>query len=286
MPSINQALGMPNAPKGRFVNPGAAKKWADIVAHMEVSAVLSDLDGTWADEVPGNDMPDVHPDTPTVFGQLSERMLAAAVSGRDDRAIEEVYGIRHTKVHRISEYGCGYSYDGDYTDWVERPGGLDDFNQTLDLILKGIGVYDRVVTQKKPHLSCVHFQGVSDRGVVDILANCINLLAVQHGLTVRKGRGFIEVGPEVDKGNAIWRLFHERDIKPYGVVFLGNSSGDEPARKTLRYLEKWGVVTAFVCVGHDDRALAERSDIHLDRPDETRKLLTWLRDGTGRMMAS
>jgi trehalose 6-phosphate phosphatase len=111
---------------------------------------------------------------------------------------------------------------------------------------------------------------------LDPLREPVAHLGEQLGLDVHRGRGVLELRlPGYDKGTALRRLVDE--VRPAGVLFVGDDVGDLPAFEAVAQLRRDGTPAWSVAAASADvPEVAQAADVRVDGPAGVVALLTEL----------
>jgi trehalose 6-phosphate phosphatase len=184
--------------------------------------VASDFDGTLAPIVAEPERARMLPEARSALERLVPLVLRVAVlSGRPTAVLERQVGIEGVLL--LGDYGL---VEAD----AEERRALDRFNrEAARLLARQRGVR----LESKPGSTSVHFREAPELG--PSLGPLLEPLVLAAGLRWRPGRMVVEVMPaRADKGGALRRLVEQ--LRPGGVVFAGDDTGDQPAFELLASL--------------------------------------------------
>jgi trehalose 6-phosphate phosphatase len=244
-----------------------------------------DFDGTLSPIVPDPDAARGHPDVPETLTRLAGLgVRVAVVTGRPaGKAVEYAAIASVPGLVVLGHYGTERWEDGRIT----APGdiaGVRAAKEALPGLLERLGAPAGTYVEDKGAAVAVHTRRTPDpQGVLDLLREPLDRLAVDNGLVVEPGRFVLELRPPGgDKGAALRGLVRECPATPSAVVFVGDDLGDLPAFDAVDELRSRGVPGLLVCSGSTEvTAVAERADLVVDGPDGVVALLRAVADAAG-----
>jgi len=245
-------------------------------ADLAHALVAVDFDGTLAPIVP--DPADSRP-APGAIDAL--RTLAvrgaqvAVITGRDARTVVGLGGLEAIPAVIVEGlYGAEQWHDGRLITLPEPEALLRLREQLPPLVAAG----DPQLWVEDKRLSLVvHGRRAADpEAALDPLREPVARLGERLGLDVHRGRGVLELRlPGYDKGTALRRLVDE--VRPAGVLFVGDDVGDLPAFEAVAQLRRDGTPAwSVAAVSADVPEVAQAADIRVDGPAGVVALLTEL----------
>jgi len=182
--------------------------------------VATDFDGTISEIVDDPARARLLPEAGEAIQRLVRRVLRVAViSGRSDEFLRSQ--MPFTGVILMGNYGQSRLTH-------EERQQLHRFNQEAEQLTQG---QEGVWLEAKPASSSIHFRSRTDAGPQ--LLSSLAPLAESLNLVMRRGRMVLEVMPaQAEKGEALNRLM--KDLRPEGVVFAGDDTGDRAAFEQVR----------------------------------------------------
>ncbi len=274
------------------VTPQAQERYDAVVAAGAGLVVGVDFDGTLSPIVPDPARAHIHPDGPTVLGELGRVVRAVAViTGRPAAQVAEL-GRLEEVADRLAGAGEVLVL-GQYGDqrWDSRsrtvespdpPEELAAFRERLPALLESAEAGQAYVEDKGLAVA-VHTRRLADpRAAYERLRPVLEQAASELGLGTEPGRNVVEVRAHgMHKGLAVHAVAEETGAK--ALVFIGDDLGDLEAFGAVEELRAGGLPALLVCsASQEEAALAERADVVVDGPDGVMQFLAGLAEDVRR----
>ena len=210
------------------------------------SAILTDIDGTFAPIVPTPDMSEVPADLKEILRRLSgEYLLVAAISGRKSEDARKLIGLED--IVYFGNHGFEILRDGEVEVIPEAQPYLEkvqELEQRARDELEPQGAF----IEEKGITASIHYRNVPK----EIGERCVEFVEAEGerlGLRITVGRGVVEARPpiEADKGSAVRRLVEE--YGPKRAMFLGDDMTDLDAFRALERLRYEGILEEILRIG-------------------------------------
>ncbi|WP_329094732.1 hypothetical protein OG979_10325 [Actinomadura citrea] len=255
-----------------FISEAGKKAWEAFAENPERAVIMLDGDGTMWDVVK-------FPTMPTVDGRyrpVLDRLVAqtGATGMLTGRSVGQVrsFGLLGEGLHVLGQFGCEWYHHGRLTQPVDRPATLSVVDAKLSEVLAAAGLADASIEGVKSHFRAVHYEAGTDPDTVAGLVAGLTHLADETGLVCLPGHNVIELGPKVNKRDALAWFVAALPWEPSVVLYAGDSEPDLAAFDVLDALRAKGVPTLKVGTS-DNTAVKARSDLLVDGPLGTLTML-------------
>ncbi|MGI5204022.1 trehalose-phosphatase [Spirillospora sp. CA-108201] len=255
-----------------FVTEEGKKAWEAFAENPERAVVMLDGDGTMWDIVKFPTMPSVDGRYRPVLDRLIAQTGATGMlTGRSVGQVQSL-GLLGEGLHVLGQFGCEWYHHGRLTQPVERPATLSVVDAKLSEVLTRAGLADASIEGVKSHFRAVHYDVGTDPEIVAGLVAGLTDLADDTGLVCLPGHNVIELGPKVNKREALAWFVAALPWTPSVVLYAGDSEPDLAAFDVLDSLRTKGVRTLKVGTS-DNAAVKARSDLLVHGPLGTLTML-------------